>query len=147
MFGKDAFCIDLEAGTVACPADVLVQIRRSKDGGGLASFGLHCHGCPLRARCTDSKEGRTIRLHPHEATLRRMRERQKDPQWKARYKATRPKVERKIAHLMVRRHGGRRARVRGCLRVGHDFALLSAAANLKRLATLGVRYNGSTWVV
>jgi len=147
MFGKDAFGIDLEARTVTCPSGALVQIRRSQDGGGLASFGLHCKDCPLRAQCTDSKEGRTIRLHPHEATLQRMRQQQKEPAWKAQYKATRPKVERKFAHLMFRRHGGRRARMRGCLRIGHDFALLSAAVNLKRLAALGVRYSGSAWVV
>ena len=78
-------------------------------------------------------------MHPREATLQRSRERQRDPAWKARYRATRPKVERKFGHLMFRRHGGRRARVRGCARVGHDFALLAAAVNLKRLAALGMR--------
>jgi hypothetical protein len=46
-------------------------------------------------------------------------------------------VERKIAHLMRRRHGGRRARVRGKTKVAHDFALLAAAVNLARLAVLG----------
>jgi hypothetical protein len=40
---------------------------------------------------------------------------------------------------MRRKHGGRRARMRGKLRVGHDFAMLAAAVNLARLATLGVR--------
>jgi hypothetical protein len=50
----------------------------------------------------------------------------------------RPRVERKLAHLMRRKHGGRRARVRGRERVSHDFALLAASINLARLATLGV---------
>ena len=35
---------------------------------------------------------------------------------------------------MRRRHGGRRARVRGTTKVGADFSLLAAAANLARLA-------------
>ena len=61
--------------------------------------------------------------------------------------ATRPKVERKIAHLMRRRHGGRRARVRGRLKVGADFALLAAAVNLARLAVLGLVRSGATWAV
>ena len=62
---------------------------------------------------------------------------------KADYKATRPKVERKISHLMRRRHGGRRARVRG-RKVAADFALLAAAVNLARLAVLGIAYrNGA----
>jgi hypothetical protein len=49
---------------------------------------------------------------------------------------------------MRRRHGGRRARVRGTLRVAADFSLLSAAANLARLATLGVAsIDGGGWAV
>ncbi|HEY5271630.1 MAG TPA: transposase, partial [Acidimicrobiales bacterium] len=60
----------------------------------------------------------------------------------------RPKVERKLGHLMRRRHGGRRARVRGKLRVAADFSLLSAAANLARLATLGIRSTaGGGWAM
>jgi hypothetical protein len=145
-FSKDAFEVDLDANTVKCPAGLLVVIRRNDDGGGLASFGTRCATCPLRDRCTDSKAGRSIRIHPREATLRRTRQHQRSPTWKQHYRATRPKVERKIAHLMFRRHGGRRARVRGSLRVGHDFAFLAAAQNLRRMATLGVRYDGARWI-
>lgn len=58
--------------------------------------------------------------------------------WKQRYRATRPKVERKIGHLMRRKHGGRRARMRGCEKIRRDFALLAAATNLARLAALAV---------
>jgi hypothetical protein len=147
-FAKDAFDVDLTNNTVRCPAGVLVVIRSptaGSDGLRLANFGVRCNRCELRSQCTDGKEGRTIRVHPQEATLQRSRTRQRDPSWKARYRATRPKVERKIAHLMQRRHGGRRARMRGCVRVTQDFALLGAAHNLRRLATLGVHHNGSTW--
>ena len=49
----------------------------------------------------------------YERQLADARARQRDPDWITDYRATRPKVERKIAHLMRRRHGGRRARVRG----------------------------------
>jgi hypothetical protein len=138
MFGKDDFSVDLDANTVTCPAGRVVQIRRSKDNGGVASFGESCNACTRRSKCTKSIEGRSIRIHPREATLQRSRHRQSDPAWKARYRATRPKVERKFGHMMFRRHGGRRARVRGRVRIGHDFALLAAAVNLKRLASLGV---------
>jgi hypothetical protein len=145
-FGKDAFDVDLTNHTVRCPAGALVVIKpHTADGGRLANFGVHCNSCALRSQCTDGKEGRTIRVNPHEATLQRSRTRQRDPAWKARYRATRPKVERKIAHLMHRRHGGRRARVRGCARVRQDFALLGAAHNFRRLATLGVHFDGGTW--
>jgi hypothetical protein len=40
---------------------------------------------------------------------------------------------------MRRKHGGRRARVRGRERVKQDFALLAASINLARIAALGVR--------
>ena len=46
---------------------------------------------------------------------------------------------------MFRRHGGRRARMRGCLRNRQDFALLCAAHNLKRLAHLGIQRTGQSW--
>ncbi len=147
-FAKDAFDVDLTNNTVRCPAGVLVVIRSptaGSDGLRLASFGVRCNSCELRGQCTDGKEGRTIRVHAHEATLQRSRARQRDPSWRARYRAIRPKVERKIAHLMQRRHGGRRARMRGRVRVTQDFALLGAAHNLRRMATLGVHHNGSTW--
>jgi hypothetical protein len=138
-FSQDNFCIDLDAGTVQCPAGQLVKLRLSKEGSGEAQFGALCNDCPLRAKCTESKSGRTVSVHAKHRTLDRSRKRQRDPDWKKRYRATRPKVERKIAHLMRRKHGGRRARVRGRLRVAQDFALLAAAVNLARLAVLGVR--------
>jgi hypothetical protein len=144
-FGKDAFAIDLDAKTVRCPAGVLVQIREKPDGGAVVSFATACAGCSLRARCTDSKDGRAIRIHPKEEILQRSRARQSSPMWKTQYRATRPKVERKLAHLVFRKHGGRRARMRGCERIRHDFALLGAAHNLKRLAKLGVRFQRSAW--
>lgn len=76
------------------------------------------------------------------------RERQTDPAWVADYRATRPKVERKLAHLMRRRHGGRRARVRGQTKIAADFALLAAAVNLARLAVLGVTTTATgSWAV
>ena len=136
-FSKDAFEVDLKANTVRCPAGVLIQIRRSRDGGGIAEFAANCQHCHLRGQCTSSKGGRRIRIHPKEGTLIRSRQRQKSPAWRANYRATRPKVERKLAHLVRHRHGGRRARVRGRTRIAQDFSLLAAGINLKRIAVLG----------
>ena len=70
--------------------------------------------------------------------LQKARARQNSAEWKADYKATRPKVERKFGHLMRRKHGGRRCRVRGRTRVAQDFSLLAAAVNLARLAAIGL---------
>ena len=138
-FTKDAFRIDLAHGTVSCPAERLVKIRRRDDGAGIAIFGSACVSCPLRGSCTDNKEGRTVRVHRNEQRLLDARTRQKDAEWRAKYKATRPKVERKIGHLMRRRHGGRRCRMRGTVRVRQDFLLLAAATNFGRMAVLRTR--------
>ena len=144
-FSQDAFAIDTTAGTVTCPAGVLVQLRPRKDGYAAADFGGHCENCPKRGQCTESKSGRTINVHPKHEILQKARTRQRDPEWKKGYRSTRPKVERKIGHMMRRKHGGRRARVRGRSRVRHDFALLAAATNLQRLAALDVRWIDGAW--
>jgi hypothetical protein len=136
-FSKDAFEIDLKAGTVTCPAATTVTLKSAGDGQ-LAQFATACAGCPLAPKCTTAAGGRTVYVGPYEQQLTRARARQSDPAWKADYTATRPKVERKIAHLMRRRHGGRRARVRGTPKVAADFALLAAAVNLARLAVLAI---------
>jgi len=143
-FAKDAFQIDLESGTVSCPAGHTVTLKPAGDGQ-LAQFGQACTGCPLAAKCTTSPDGRTVHVGPYEQQLTRARERQQDPAWKADYTATRPKVERKISHMTRRRHGGRRARVRGKPKVAADFALLAAAVNLARLAMLGLAGQGGGW--
>ena len=145
LFAKDRFTVDLDADTVTCPNAVTVTIRRGKTGRGLAYFAENCSSCPLRAQCTTSASGRQITISPNEAALARARQRQTDPAWRDDYRATRPKVERKLGHLMRHRHGGRRARVKGQAKVDADFSLLAAAANLARLARLGLRSQPTRW--
>jgi hypothetical protein len=146
-FAKDQFRVDLQAGTGTCPARVTVAIIPARRGGGRARFGAACSVCPLRDTCTTSVAGRLVTIHPHEATLAAARARQRQPAWRADYRATRPKVERKLAHLLRRRHGGRRARVRGLVRVAQDWKLLAGAVNLARFATLGLRSTTTGWQV
>lgn len=145
MFTKDRFVVDLDDDTVTCPNEVTVTIRRGKDGAGTAHFGDACAACPLRDQCTKAAGGRTISVGIYEAVLARARQRQAAPGWAEDYRATRPKVERKQAHMMRRKHGGRRARVRGKAKVAADFSLLGAATNLARLAVLGLHHTTSGW--
>ncbi len=145
---KDQFTVDLTAGTVRCPAGVTTTIRPAGTGGGMAYFGTACAGCPLAAQCTAAKGGRTISVGRYEEQLGRARVAQQEPAWRQDYRATRPKVERKIGHLMRRRHGGRRARVRGQNKITADLSLLAAAVNLARLAVLNLVSKGSgSWAV
>jgi hypothetical protein len=48
---------------------------------------------------------------------------------------------------MRRRHGGRRARVRGRPKVDADFNLLAAATNIARLGTLGLGFTPAGWAL
>jgi hypothetical protein len=147
MFPKDRFDIDLEANTVTCPNGAVASFRPNKAGDAIAYFGDVCHDCPLRGQCTNARSGRTVRVSRHERRLAKARADQQDPAWQADYRATRPKVERKLGHLMRHRHGGRRARMRGTTKIDADFNLLAAAQNLARLARLGLRYLVGGWAV
>ena len=145
-FTKDAFTIDLVAGQVTCPAGHTAVL--TPDGQGrVAHFAPTCSSCPLAVRCTTAKGGRSVHVGPYEAQLSAARREQTGSAWKDDYRATRPKVERKLAHLLRRLHGGRRARVRGRPKVAADFALLAAAVNLARLAVLGLTGLTGGWTL
>jgi hypothetical protein len=147
LYNKDQFDINLGDQIVTCPAGNTVPIVTNPTGGGTASFGKLCSSCPLRDLCTKSAAGRKITIHPREATLQEHRTRQKDPAWKQRYRATRPKVERKIGHFVRRAWGGRKARTRGKARILTDILARAAVLNLARLGVLGLRHETGGWAV
>lgn len=141
-FTKDDFVIDLDAMTVTCPAEHTVPLRRAASGRGQARFGELCGDCPLQASCTDAANGRTIGITEHEEVLVAQRARQRESGWQDDYRATRPKVERKLAHLIRR---GRHVRRRGLQRVDADWNLLAGAHNLARMVALGLHHDGNGW--
>ncbi len=147
LFTKDRFGVDLETHHVTCPAGQRVAINPTRDGGGRASFKVHCKDCPLRRACTKSRSGRTITIGRHEAILQVARAQQATPEWQARYRGDRPKVERKIAHFVRRPWGGRQARVRGRRRIATDVDTRAGAINWARLAVLGLDHDGARWSV
>ena len=146
-FPKDRFDVDLAAGTVTCPAGHAEPIRATPSGTTRVRFAPHCGACPLRAQCTSSPRGRTVSLGPHEELLQQARAAQRDPDWAGRYRADRPVIERKIAHLVRRAWGGRKARVRGRDRVATDLATRAGAINLARLAALGLSWGPGGWTI
>lgn len=146
-FTKERFVIDLEASTVTCPAGWVALIIRRHDGSGLARFASHCAPCPLRGACTKARSGRSIAINEHEAILQAARAEQHDPQWIETYRANRPLVERKIAHLVRRSWGGRRGRTRGLRRIATDLDTRAGAINWARLATLGLTFGPNGWTL
>jgi hypothetical protein len=146
-FTKEHFVVDLEANTVTCPAAQVAVITRRGDGSGLARFAPHCRSCPLQVACTTSRAGRSVAINEHEAILQHARAEQADPEWIATYRANRPLVERKIAHLVRRGWGGRRGRTRGLKRIATDLDTRAGAINWARLATLGLTFGANGWAI
>ena len=106
-FPKNQFTIDFGTRQLTCPAGVAIGFQPGKT--------VHfpkdtCAVCPLRARCTSSPSGRSVAIHPDEALLAELRERQATPGGRARLRE-RTKVEHALAH--VGHWQGRRARYRG----------------------------------
>jgi hypothetical protein len=147
LFTKDRFTVDLEDSTVTCPAGQRVPINPTRDGGGRASFKVHCATCPMRRACTKSRAGRTIAIHEHEDLLQQARADQAEPGWAEHYRADRPIVERKIAHFVRRPWGGRRARTRGVKRITTDLDTRAGALNWARLAVLGLGRDDGGWML
>ena len=66
-FGRDDFTVDHDARTATCPAGHTVTLTAANN----AVFEQHCHGCPLRSRCTTAHDGRILRLtRPRRRTRR-----------------------------------------------------------------------------
>lgn len=139
-FTVDDFSVDSQAGTLTCPAGVTRPINRVRQ----VNFGVACRGCPLRARCTRSATGKSMRIGEHDALQRAHRARAGDPEFRALYRQHRPAVERSIAWIT---RGNRRLRYRGTAKNNAWLHLRVGAINLRRLLTLGLQRADSGWVL
>jgi hypothetical protein len=143
-FTADDFTVAETAGTVTCPAGVTRPITARRT----VTFGAACRGCPLRARCTTSKTGRTLNLHPHDQLLRAAR-----AQWAATpalredYMRYRPNVERAVAQAATWRGRRLKLRYRGTTKNNAWLKRRTAALNLRNLINQGLARHGGTWVL
>ncbi len=81
-FTVDDFSIDHDNRTATCPNGLTRTISRS----GWATFGAGCTGCPLRARCTRSRDGKALKVGRHDALQRAARASARDPNWQNEYR-------------------------------------------------------------
>lgn len=146
-FTVEDFAIDEHAGTVTCPAgQAAAPGRPDGDGTRRAQFKTLCRGCPLQHRCTTSKTGRVLSVHPQHALLAAARRDAAGPAWKDEYRQWRPPVERAIAWLTAR--GSRRVPYRGITKNNAWLTNRAAALNLRRLTSLGLtRTTAGTWAL
>jgi len=135
QFNRDDFHLDYTTRTVTCPNGITVTISPA----GAATFGHHCHGCPLRSRCTTASDGKTFRVGHHDQLLAHARQHWRQGHRQDDYRRHRPMVERTIAWLVA--NGHRRVRYRGIQRNQLGLTLRAAAINLRRLTNLGLDWN------
>lgn len=134
-FPKSAFELDLAKGTCKCPAGhVTTRTRTDKQDGRVTEFLFPselCQGCPLREQCLRKNDkGRGVPVHRYETMLQKARAQQKTQDFQAKYEA-RPMVERANAEL--KRHGLRKARYIGRVKLDLQALWTASVLNLKRL--------------
>lgn len=139
-FTLDDFIVDKDAGTVTCPAGNTRAISKYRR----ASFKAACRQCPVRSRCTTSKDGRNLTLHPFDRLQREHRERAAAPAFQQTYRRHRPMVERSIAWLT---RGARRVPYLGITKNNAWLSVRAAGLNLRRLLNLGLQNSGGTWAI
>ncbi|MFL5801529.1 MAG: IS1182 family transposase [Roseiflexaceae bacterium] len=94
-FAKTAFVLDWEQHEIRCPSGVVLPFFP----GANVQFGAaRCGRCGLRERCTSSKTGRTVSIHPDERLLQELRERQLTAAGRAQLRE-RVAVEHSLAHI------------------------------------------------
>ena len=139
-FTVDDFTVDEQQGTVTCPAGRTVALSRTR----IATFGVLCRDCPLRARCTTCKTGRKLVLHPRDDLLRAAR-----ADWAASsglrkdYMTHRPNVERAVAQVATWRGRRLKLRYRGTARNHAWLKRRTAALNLRNLISKGLNHDGA----
>src|SRR6266700_765268 len=127
-FSKQAFTLDWERQTIHSPASQEMPFVP----GGIIHFPEDtCAQCPLKAQCTTSAKGRSVSIHPDEALLIELRQRQQTPQGRVRLRE-RVAVEHTLAH--VGQWQGRRARYRGVRKNLFDLRRCAVVHNLHVLA-------------
>src|SRR5262245_32585256 len=143
-FSIDDFDVDEGNGQVTCPGGHTRRITAHRN----VTFGAVCASCPLRERCTTSKNGRTMHLHPHQALLRAARHAwATDLDLRETYRQHRPMVERSIAWLIGARGRCRRLAYRGVTANNWWIHTRAAALNLRRLLNLGLVASHGTWTL
>ena len=127
-FAKDQFTLDFAAGQLTCPAGVTMLFEPGK----IVRFPKGtCTACPLRARCTTSSHGRSVSIHPDEALLAELRQRQQTPDGRVKLRE-RVAVQHALAH--VGHWQGRRARYRGARKNLFDLRRVAVVHNLHIIA-------------
>lgn len=128
LFPKTAFHMDWEHKQLTCPGGVTMPF----EPGGVVHFPkAGCATCRLRSACTTSDSGRSVAIHPDEALLCELRQRQLTAAGRQKLRE-RVAVEHSLAH--VGRIQGDRARYVGTRKNLFDLRRAAVVHNLHYLS-------------
>jgi transposase len=136
VFGKERFTVDLEGGTVRCPAGHVQPVPATADRRGQRGVQFPrtvCGPCPLHSRCTTS-ERRKLTLARREDLLLAARLALENPANSEHLRRTRPRIERPLG-LLVHRYGARKSRYLGKRKATLQAAFAAALVNLNPIGT------------
>jgi hypothetical protein len=133
-FGKHDFQIDLDNGTVGCPAGHTVQISVSAKGFRQASFSAKvCRCCPPKAQCCPGRARRQVTFGEHDELLLAARRALAVPDTAEHLRRDRPRIERLLG-LLANRYGARKSRYIGSKKARLQAAWAAALVNLNPIA-------------
>ena len=129
-FAKSSFILDWESGRITCPNQVSLPFR---EGGKVQFPAATCANCSLRSKCTTSKRGRSVSIHPDEKFIAELRERQLTTLGRAKLRE-RVAVEHSLSH--IGRWQGDKARYLGVRKNLFDLRRTAVVHNLHVLLRL-----------
>ncbi len=94
-FAKSAFVLDWESGKITCPNQISKTFR---EGSKVQFPAGTCLSCPKRKKCTTSKKGPSISIHPDEKFIAELRQGQLTPTGRAKLRE-RVAVEHSLSHI------------------------------------------------
>jgi hypothetical protein len=138
LYTKEAFTYSAEQNTYRCPAGQVLGFttQTEQEGGRILRYYNNysaCAACPLRARCTESKQGRRIMRTPEEPRLEAMAQRMEEkPGLMLQRKSV---VEHPYGTMKWSWDGGYFL-LKGLAKVRGEFSLMTLAYNLRRVMNL-----------
>lgn len=135
FFGKQAFTYDPHANAYTCPAGAVLPYYKTHFTQRVIYYRADpatCQACPLKAKCTESPDGRMVRRSFDEELLDRVRAYHQTEPYKKAMRKRKVWVEPLFGEAKAW-HGLERFRLRTLPKVNIESLLIATGQNLKRL--------------
>lgn len=131
---KEDFVYDEQTDQYRCPAGKTLELNSSGDDGKRVyqAKASDCLQCPLRSRCTNSEQGRSLSVDAGEPARQRMKDKMHNPESKEVYSKRKTIVE-PVFGVIKSVMGFEHFSLRGLVKVSGEFSLVCGAYNIKKI--------------